>query len=329
MSAPPPPAPRRDGRALPLRFTLRQLEYFIAVGEAGSIALAAQRVNVSSPSISTAISQLEGDFGLPLFVRKHAQGLALTQAGRQMLAQARQVLAQAEALNRLAGEVSGSVQGPLAVGCLLTFAQLLLPQLRRRFEDDFPAVRIRQFELNQQDIFAGLLGGTIDVALTYDLEIPPTLRFIPLVELPPYVLVADTHPLAGLDSVTAGQLREHPMVMLDLPFSSDYFLSLLAAEGVTPRIAERTRDMAVMRSLVANGYGYAIANIRPLHDLAPDGRKLRFVPLVGAVRPMMLGLALVEGADAVLTLRAFVEHCRALITDASIPGMNMRPPPNR
>ncbi len=112
---------------MPLRFTLRQLEYLVAVGEAGSIAVAAERVNVSSPSISSAIGLLEEEFGLQLFVRKHAQGLALTQAGRQFMAQAKHVLGQAELLNRLADDISGNVQGPLAVGCLLTFAQLMVP----------------------------------------------------------------------------------------------------------------------------------------------------------------------------------------------------------
>jgi DNA-binding MarR family transcriptional regulator len=52
-----------------LRFTLRQLEYLVAVGEAGTIAEAAHRLNVSSPSISAAISQLEAEFGVQLFVR--------------------------------------------------------------------------------------------------------------------------------------------------------------------------------------------------------------------------------------------------------------------
>lgn len=46
-----------------IRFTFRQLEYFVAVGETGSIALAAERVNVSSPSISTSIAQLEAEMG--------------------------------------------------------------------------------------------------------------------------------------------------------------------------------------------------------------------------------------------------------------------------
>ncbi|MEC8275526.1 MAG: LysR family transcriptional regulator, partial [Pseudomonadota bacterium] len=75
-----------------LRFTFRQLEYFVAVGDAGSIALASQRINVSSPSISSAISQLETEFGLQLFVRHHAQGLSLTPGGRQFFKAAKTIL---------------------------------------------------------------------------------------------------------------------------------------------------------------------------------------------------------------------------------------------
>lgn len=59
---------------MPLSYTLRQLEYFVAVGETGSIAAASQQVNVSSPSISAGISQLEDELGIKLFVRHHAQG---------------------------------------------------------------------------------------------------------------------------------------------------------------------------------------------------------------------------------------------------------------
>ncbi len=306
-----------------LRFTLRQLEYFVAVGEAGSIALASEKVNVSSPSISAAIGQLEDEFGLQLFVRKHAQGLALTQAGQQFIVQARDVLDQADALNRLASDISGNVQGPLAVGCLLTFAQLVVPQLRRKFETRYADVRVSQIETDQQGIFDRLRAGEIDVALTYDLEIPGDLTFVPLVELPPYAMVSETHPLAHLPAVSATALKDYAMVLLDLPMSSDYFLSFFSAVGLKPKIAERTRDMAVMRSLVGNDFGYAIANVRPLSDVSPDGNKLRFIPLIGQVRSMQMGLLMAEGADSVLTVKAFIDHCHETITNDSVPGMNI------
>src|SRR3989338_596626 len=258
---------------MPLRFTLRHLEYLVAVGECGSIALASERVNVSSPSISAAISQLEAEFGLPLFVRKHAHGLSLTQGGRQFMEQARIVLAQAAKLNDLANDITGKVRGPLNVGCLLTFAQIIVPQLRRSFSQHFPDVDFRQFECNQAEIFEGIRAAKLDVAL-----------------------------------------------------SADYFLSFFTSLGLRPKIAERTRDMAVMRSLVANGFGYSIANIRPLSDVAPDGRRLRFVPLTGPVRSMRMGLVLAEGASASLTVRSFVDHCRAVITPENAPGLHLRLP---
>ena len=311
---------------MPLRFTLRQLEYFVAVGETGSIALASEKLHVSSPSISAAIGQLEADFGLQLFVRHHARGLALTQAGRQLRAKAAQILAEAEAMNRLAGEVAGNVRGALSIGCLLTFAQILVPRLRRGFEDAHPQVTIRQFEMTQQQIFDGLRAGEIDVALSYDLAIPDDLVFQPLVSLPPYVLFPEDHPLADLSEVTPAELHQHPMVLLDLPLSADYFLSFFRLAGLKPLIAERTRDMAVMRSLVANGYGYSIANIRPLDDRAPDGRRLRYAALRGPVPPMTLGVVMAKAAETALTVASFVAHCKAAVTEASVPGLAMPMP---
>lgn len=303
-----------------LRFTLRQLEYFLAVGEEGSIAQASEKVNVSSPSISAAISQLEEEFGLPLFVRKHAHGLSLTQAGRQFMAQAKQVLTEAEALNRLAGDISGTVQGPLSIGCLVTFAQMLLPAIRRQFELKYPDTRVNQIEADQSGIIDQLRRAKIDVALSYDLDIPTDLEFVPLRSLPPYAMVPEGHPLARQNEVDVAELLDYPMVLLDLPLSSDYFLSFFGPTGRKPRIVERTRDMAVMRSLVANGFGYAIANIRPYSDLSPDGRRLVFIPLKGEQRPMRLGLIIPEGARNVLTVNAFISHTSELVQDWNFPG---------
>lgn len=304
-----------------LKYTLRQLEYFVAVGEAGSIAKASEKVNVSSPSISAAVAQLEQEFGLPLFVRQHAQGLSLTQAGREMLVQARIVLREAHALMDIAGDITGSVRGPMAVGCLVTFAQVVLPALRRSFETAYPDVRMRQFELNQVEIFSYLRRSEIDIALTYDLDVPADLQFVSLLKLPPFVIVNTTHPLAEHDSLSIEALKDYPMVLLDLPLSSDYFLSFFQRIGATPRIAERTRDMAVMRSLVANGYGYSIANVRPLNDHSPDGKPLRFIPISGPVRPMRMGLLMAQDAARSNAVRALIDHAKAMLHARQLPGL--------
>ena len=306
---------------MPLRFTLRQLEYLVAVAECGSVALAAERCHVSSPSISAAISQLEQEFGLQLFVRRHAQGLSLTEGGRQFTEAAREVLAAGAALNDRAAELTGQVRGPLAVGCLLTFAQVVLPRLRRGFAEAFPEVEFRQSEHDHAGLIEALRHATLDLALSYDLEIPGDLVFEPLLSLPPYALLPEGHPLAGRSSVTAGDLAEWPMVLLDLPFSADYFLSFFSASGLRPRIAERTRDMGVMRAMVANGFGYSIANIRLGSDRAPDGRRLVFVPIVTPLAPMRMGLIMPQAATSRRAVAAFVDHCRAVLTEDALPGL--------
>ena len=164
--------------------------------------------------------------------------------------------------------------------------------------------------MNQAEIFSSLRRAEIDVALTYDLELPGDLTFEPIAKLPPYAIVAGAHPLAHLSAVSLEDLKSYPMVLLDLPFSSEYFLSLFAEVGAKPNVAERTRDMAVMQSLVANGFGYSIANVPPMSALSPDGKPLRFIPLVDPVRPMTMGLLVSTDADTASVVRAFVEHCK-------------------
>lgn len=291
-----------------LRFTLRQMEYLVAVGQCGSIALAAQRLNVSSPTISTAIAQLEADFGLALFLRKHAQGMATTAAGAILIAECDAVLRAAGRLAELAHDLTGRIAGDLNLGCLLTFAQILVPQLRRSFTERYPQVHITQVELHHAALIDGLRNAKLDLALTYDLALPADLEFTAIATLPPFALFGAAHPLARHSTVAVADLAAFPMVLLDLPLSSDYFLSFFNKAGLTPLIAERTRDIAVMQSLVANDFGYSIANIRPMPDHAPDGRPLHLVPLAGPVQPMRLGLLSAAGSSARQTLRAFSAH---------------------
>ena len=298
---------------MPLRFTFRQLEYFIAVGESGSIAKAAEVVNVSPPSISASIAQLESEFGIQLFVRKHSHGLALTAGGRIFLKEAIQLLADADGLHTLAVDIANQVRGPLSIGCLLTFAQILLPELRRKFELKFPDVRIRQYERNQGQLLDMLHSGEIDLALTYDLELSQDMRFEPLMSLPPYVMFPEGHRLDGRASVTPEELADEPMVLLDLPVSREYFLSAFHQRGVRPNVAERTSDIAVMRSMVANGFGYGIANMRPLNTMSPDGKPLVFLPLAGDLRPLHLGVMTPEAGRQTQTIREFIKHCKEYV----------------
>ena len=148
---------------------------------------------------------------------------------------------------------------------------------------------------------------------------PPGIRFEPLAPIPPQVVLFPDHPLADRPAVTPGDLAAHPMVLLDLPGSTAYFLSAFEAAGLSPRIAARTRDMALARSLVANGFGFLLVNVRPLSDLAPDGKRLVYRPLVGGPRALRMGLARLEGPRRTRVVEAFEAHCRAPVTARADP----------
>lgn len=308
-----------------MSFTLRQLSYFVAAGETCSITLASQRVNISQPAISAAISQLEEELGTQLFVRHHAQGLSLTSAGRSLLREAHLLLRQADGLYAAAADLQRKPSGEMSVGWFSTLAPLLMPALVRSFTESYPGTTVRSQVSHQADLLAALRRADIDVAITYDLLLSVDISFTPLVDLPPYAIVGANHPLATRASVSLKDLAPLPMVMLDLPQSREYFLSLFLAERLEPTIALTAQHQDVVRSLVANDFGYALFNVRPISDTAMDGKRLVRIPLVGTHRPVRIGIATLPTLKPTRLMSVFTEHCRERINATEIPGMAPAP----
>ncbi|MGY2290537.1 LysR family transcriptional regulator [Pseudomonas sp. SDO528_S397] len=303
------------------RITQRQLEYFVASGEAGSISAASERIHVSSPSISAAITHMEAELGIQLFVRHHAQGISLTAVGRQVMEEAKLILQQMSNLYTIASESLNSVRGPLRVGCLESLAPTITPELVFGFGRAFPGVRVTQVEGNHEELLEKLRSAEIDIALTYDLVNSSDIDFQPLAQLPPYVMVGAYHPLASLPALSVQDLGAYPMVLLDMPWSREYFLSLFLQSGVTPNIVMRSSNLETVRAMVANGVGYCIANARPKSNLSQDGKRLIRIRLAGNVRPMQLGYATASNAPISRVVAAFTERCRMFVSDQYIPGM--------
>lgn len=308
---------------MPVNFTFRRLEYFVVVGEEGSIAGAAEKLKVSPPSISTALVQLEDEFRTQLFVRHHAHGMSLTSGGRRLFHEAKKLLHHADNLRNIAADLSECISGELHIGCLQTVAPVLLPFLRRRFEEDFPEVQIRQWENHHAALLQGLLDAEMDLCITYDydLALPPDIEFLPLADMPAYVMLAAAHPLAKRPFIVPADLAAQPFILLDLPFSAKYFLSLFERAGVAPTIVARSKDMALVRSMVANGFGYSLGNIRSPFDFAADGEPIVQVPLKGGLRPLRLGLASYRANYEKRAATAFREYCLSMAGKGRLPGV--------
>jgi DNA-binding transcriptional LysR family regulator len=192
-----------------MKFTFRQLAYFIAAAEAGSITAASKRANISQPAISTAISHIERELNVQLFLRHHAQGLSLTPAGRALLRDAKQLLKQSDGLYSAAADIGHQLRGELSVGWFSTLAPIVMPELVQAFLKAFPETKIRSFESHQEGLVKSLRAAEIEVAITYDLQIGEDINFLPLATLPPYALFGAAHPLARERAVKLSQLARH------------------------------------------------------------------------------------------------------------------------
>ncbi len=312
-----------------MKFTLRQLAYFIAAAETGSITLASKRASISQPAISTAISHIERELDVQLFLRHHAQGLSLTPSGRALLRQAKQLMKQAEGLYTAADDAGHPLRGELSVGWFETLAPILMPATVQAFLKANPEAGLRSQEGDQEGLLRGLRQASIEVAVTYDLQVGEDVEFLPLASLPPYALLAADHPLARERSVRLAQLAPLPMVQLDMPLSREYFAALFIRERLEPLIAWSSTRLEVVRTMVANGLGYTLQNARPRCEVALDGRRLCRVPLAGDPPALRLGLATLKQLKKSRLVEAFERHCQKLIRDSDIPGMALPAAPRR
>lgn len=304
-----------------MQFTLKQLAYFVAAGEAGSILRAAENIHVSQPSISNAIAHLENVFQIQLFIRHHARGMSLTTAGSQIMDQAKALLRDADELRSFAGKLSDQIFGSINVGCFIPLAPIVTPELCHGFMQSHAGVEVNVSEGNQADLLSGLKKGAIDLALTYNLQLESDIAFTALVELLPYVLLAADHPLAGEESLSLTALADEKFILLDLPLSDTYFMSLFNRHNLKPNIYARTRQLEVQRGLVAQGYGYSLGNVRPVNQKSLDGSELKYVPLSGNNPGLTLGIATLANIRKTIAVDIFSQFCHEQISTEKIPGM--------
>lgn len=277
------PAPLVSARE-PIAFTLRQLHYFTAAAEHSGVAKAAAALNVSPASVSAAISELEAICGLQLFVRRHARGLVLTPNGRDMVIEASNLLHLASEFQAQGRRRGSSVQGRLEVGMLVSFASTLVPPLMRRFLDTHPEVDIRWQQGDLDFLVNGLEAGRLELALMYDFDLPSTLRRVALSPMPPRVILPKDHRLADKRAVSLADLAAEPFILLNLPRTRDYFLSIFAELGLTPNVAFSELSVEMVRSLVANNFGYSLLNYVSPGERDGTDAQLRAIPLDKAVR---------------------------------------------
>ena len=149
----------------------------------------------------------------------------------------------------------------------------------KRAKEEYPALRVEVVESDLAQLEDNLLNGQLELALSYGLGGNEHIHYDPLANCPPYVLLPESHELAQSESLSLQQLCNEPLVLLDLPHSGDYFLSLFKETGCQPEVAYRSRSFEMIRCAVASGLGFSLLNQRPRTNQAYNGGMIKMIPL--------------------------------------------------
>ncbi len=295
-------------------YNLRQLRYFVATVEAGSVAEASRQVNISQPSISASIKALEEGFGVQLLIRHHASGISLTPVGARFYRHALELLKHAREFEQNALEENDTLSGHIELGFYVTFGPLYVPQLLGKFRQLYPRVTINLRDGLQNTLMDGLRLGAFDLVLMYDFGLDPSVeRIVLLADLKPHAVLPKSHRLAAEASVSLSMLADEPMVLLDVPPSGGYFRSIFDEVGLTPNVAYSSPSLEMVRSLVGQGLGYSVLATRPAADVTYDGNEIVTVPISDKVSTSTVVVAWSRQNQLTKQARALADFCKLAI----------------
>jgi DNA-binding transcriptional LysR family regulator len=297
--------------------SLRRLQHLVAVAERGSIAAAADELDLSASALSVSLKELERSVGVTLLIRRSGEGVSLTPEGQQLLTSARELLAAADEVQHvITTEVSGRV-APVSVGSLVTIAPVVLPRILRAHRRTHPDVAVDIRTGAQDHLIELLSAGTIHLAVTYNLGMSHRVGFEPIAAVAPHVALPAHHPLAGEESIRLKQLADEPFIALDLPLSREYFFSLLLSEGVEYDPRYTLTDIELVRSAVGNGLGWSLVNLIPPRATAADGSRVAHVRLRTRLPPLQLGIATLHERRQPASVDALRETIRGVIGEVA------------
>jgi DNA-binding transcriptional LysR family regulator len=286
---------------------LRVLQYFVATAQQNGISGAARQLHISPASVSVAVADLENTLNIQLFVRQPTHGMRLTPAGEIILAEARSLLAHADEFQSRAGALGYSLEGNLSVACFTNLGPVYFSNLLAKFCHIYPSVSVNIYVGDQQEILSGLTGGQYELAVTFDLDLPKTFKWLRLATIPPQIVLPRRHKFARLSKLSLKRMASEPLILMDLPHTRDYFTSLFHGLRIEPNIRFRSTNFEMVRTLVGNDLGYSILNLVPRHWSTYDGTNVKYVPISEDVRPLEVGCLSIGRVAERRIAKAFIE----------------------
>jgi LysR family transcriptional regulator, hydrogen peroxide-inducible genes activator len=242
----------------PHPFTLRQLQYAVAVADALSFRKAAERCHVSQPALSAQLAQMERALGIQLFERDRRRVL-VTAAGRDLLDRARLVLRDADDLVGVARGSADPLAGTLRLGVIPTISPYLLPRLTAALHAAYPRLTALWVEDKTEVLVERLAAGTLDAALlALEAELGDVEHEV--VGLDPFVLATGVgHPLAARTGpARTSELRDASVLLLDDGHCFRDQALAICSRARARELEFRATSLSTLAQMVASGAGVTL-----------------------------------------------------------------------
>ncbi|GAA3772961.1 LysR family transcriptional regulator [Microbacterium kribbense] len=278
-----------------LNTTIRQLEYFVATADAGTVSGGAMRCSASQAAVSTALRELEKSLAVQLFVRRTARGVTLTASGARVLGVARRILGDTSELEELARAEHDDVVGPVRLACTSALSPRVLPVLAAACARRYPRVALQLTDGLAESVQSLVLRGEADACLLYRRQLVPELDGHSIHTIEPYIVVAADHRLAERGSASLRELADEPLILVDATGSRRAIENVIAEAGVAIHPGWSFTNPETVRAMVARGLGYSVFSGRPISTETFDGGRVAYLRIADEVSANEIILALPRG----------------------------------
>jgi LysR family transcriptional regulator, nitrogen assimilation regulatory protein len=256
----------------------RQIKYFIAIAERGSLSAASETIHIAQPALSTQIANLEAELGVRLFER-HGRGVSLTPAGAVFLEHAYIIRNDIAAARRAVTESLPEPSGVVYVGLPMTTSTVLTVPIVEFVRKAYPKVDLRVVDGMSGDVTAWLLEGRLDVAVLYEAPSSISNSALALIEDELCLIGLEDGQLSQMKTVEFAELGKFPQIASSDQHSLRKLMDATAArQGMRINYVQTIDSIPQLRELVLRGIGCTVLP-RIAFAEVPLSKPLTFVPL--------------------------------------------------
>lgn len=230
---------------------------FIECIEKGSISAAAEYLGYTPSAISQLVASLEKELGLKLLVRSQ-KGVKPTSEGEKLIPAFRSYLAREQEIYQIASELKGVITGNLSIAAYPSVATCWLPEIVRRFKNEYPGIHINILESIRENIFRNFEQNAADLAIMVYSE-PMPFEWTPLIEIPVLAALPEDHPLAHEKAFPISECENNDFILGSWGKEVE-IIDIFKKNNVHPDIKYTTYDTPATLAMVRMGLGISFVN---------------------------------------------------------------------